>query len=122
MTDIVERLRARMITVARGDGQYDDIPDEDCWEAADEIERLRSRGRAQTDEEAMTDIEKQDEIEAQLRAYVENICGKDEPRENYLCWQAANVIAQLQKRLMELECEMNMMTHGRYLPKTDYVP
>ena len=46
MTDIVERLRTRMITVARGDGQYDDIPDEDCWEAADEIERLEAENAA----------------------------------------------------------------------------
>lgn len=37
----------------------------------------------------MTDLEKR------LREYVENIRGKDEPPENYLCWQAADEIERM---------------------------
>ena len=40
MTDIVERLRARIEMVNAGHGNVYDIPDEMCIEAADEIERL----------------------------------------------------------------------------------
>jgi len=42
MTDIVEKLRRRREMINRGHGDVQDIPDEDCMEAADEIERLRA--------------------------------------------------------------------------------
>ena len=35
------------------------------------------------------------DIVERLRAYVENIRGRDEPPENYLCWQAADEIERL---------------------------
>ena len=41
MTDIVERLRNRREMINRGHGNVIDVPDEDCIEACDEIERLR---------------------------------------------------------------------------------
>jgi hypothetical protein len=40
--DIVERLRNRREMINYGHGNVADVPDTDCMEAADEIERLRS--------------------------------------------------------------------------------
>lgn len=42
MDDIVERMRCRTLMQYRGHGDARDVPDEDCNEAADEIERLRA--------------------------------------------------------------------------------
>lgn len=41
MTDIVERLRNHRIMVNLGHGNVDDVPDDDCEEAADVIEQYR---------------------------------------------------------------------------------
>jgi hypothetical protein len=45
MTDIVERLRSRREMVDMGHGNVIDVPDEDCVEAANEIERLNAARR-----------------------------------------------------------------------------
>lgn len=42
MSDIVARMRCRTLMWNRGNGDVCDVPDEDCLEAADEIERLRA--------------------------------------------------------------------------------
>ena len=39
--DIVERLRNRMTVDFDAEGEIQDVPDKECIEAADEIERLR---------------------------------------------------------------------------------
>ena len=44
--------------------------------------------------EVMTDL-----VVIRLREYVENIRGKDEPPENYLCWQAADEIERLRQQV-----------------------
>jgi hypothetical protein len=41
MSDIVARMRCRTLMWNYGNGDVRDVPDEDCLEAADEIERLR---------------------------------------------------------------------------------
>jgi hypothetical protein len=43
MSDIVARMRCRTLMLNCGNGDVRDLPDEDCLEAADEIERLRAR-------------------------------------------------------------------------------
>jgi hypothetical protein len=40
MSDIVARMRCRTLMWNCGNGDVRDVPDEDCLEAADEIERL----------------------------------------------------------------------------------
>ncbi len=42
MRDIVARMRCRTLMWNRGNGDVRDVPDEDCLEAADKIERLRA--------------------------------------------------------------------------------
>ena len=42
------------------------------------------------------------DIVERLREYVENIRGKDEPPENYWCWQAADEIVRLRDENVRL--------------------
>lgn len=47
MNDIIARMRCRTLLVNRGNGDVRDVPDEDCLEAAAEIERLRAEVQEQ---------------------------------------------------------------------------
>jgi len=48
--DIVERLRNRMTVDFDAEGEIQDVPDKECIEAADEIEKLREALKFYADE------------------------------------------------------------------------
>jgi len=65
--DIVERLRNRMTVDFDAEGEIQDVPDKECIEAADEIERLREALRLMP--KTITDAA--DEIERLRKALTE---------------------------------------------------
>jgi len=76
-TDLIERLRNRRLAITGENGKICDTPDDDCIEAADEIERLTTAVNMLLDGTAMRDAEIErlrDALEQAVDDFAEGHC------------------------------------------------